>query len=82
MADNDRAAMLYSAVPPKSAQRARFERFLIRRYGEGITLHWIEDPSIKSGFKLEIGNDLYDWTKEGRFQQFREMRGELQKQET
>ena len=82
MADNDRAAMLYSAVPPKSAQRARFERFLIRRYGEGIALHWIEDPSIKSGFKLEIGNDLYDWTKEGRFQQFREMLGELQKQET
>ncbi|MBQ4293121.1 MAG: F0F1 ATP synthase subunit alpha [Lachnospiraceae bacterium] len=75
-------AKLYSKTPPNGAQRARFERFLSKKYGEGCSLIWVEDQTIENGFQLEVGHDLYDWTREGRFQQFKELLEELSKRET
>ncbi len=82
MIPNPSEARLYSKTQPNGAQRARFERFLSRKYGDGCSLVWIEDKTIENGFQLEVGHDLYDWTREGRFQQFREMLEELSKKET
>ena len=50
---------------------ARFKRFLAEKYGEGITLEWIESDDAPGGFRLEAGSDVYDWSAEGRVAQLR-----------
>ena len=64
-------ARLYSAKRPSDAQMARFKRFLAEKYGEGMTLEWIESNDAPGGFRLEAGSDVYDWSAEGRVAQLR-----------
>ena len=64
-------ARLYSAKRPSDAQMARFKRFLAEKYGEGMTLEWIESDDAPGGFRLEAGSDVYDWSAEGRVAQLR-----------
>ena len=64
-------ARLYSAKRPSDAQMARFKRFLAGKYGEGMTLEWIESDDAPGGFRLEAGSDVYDWSAEGRVAQLR-----------
>ncbi len=70
-------AFLYSNVEPDSAQKERFERFLKKKYEEDYQLVWVRDASIPSGFKLVAGSDAYDWTREGRFAQLKNMLSEV-----
>ena len=63
------AATLYSPEAPSQAQKERFESWLSRKYGEGVTLEWVCDSSISGGFRLKVGSELYDWTTEGRMAQ-------------
>jgi len=72
-------ARLYSAVEPSLSAKSRFEKFVQEKYGQDTQFEWIEDSSIQDGFKLEYGNEVYDWTKEGRFEQFREKLQGLQR---
>ena len=64
-----RQAVLTSAARPDAAQWARMEAFLRERYGDGVELIWREDGGLRNGFRLEIGDDAYDWTLEGRMRQ-------------
>ena len=64
-------ARLYSAKRPSDAQMARFKRFVAGKYGEGMTLEWIESDDAPGGFRLEAGSDVYDWSAEGRVAQLR-----------
>ena len=64
-------ARLYSAKKPSDAQMARFKRFVAEKYGEGMTLEWIESDDAPGGFRLEAGSDVYDWSAEGRVAQLR-----------
>ncbi|HIU98504.1 MAG TPA: F0F1 ATP synthase subunit alpha [Candidatus Limadaptatus stercoripullorum] len=64
-------ARLYSAKRPSDAQMARFKRFVAQKYGEGMTLEWIESDDAPGGFRLEAGSDVYDWSAEGRVAQLR-----------
>ena len=66
-------AVLYAASAPSEAQKKRFISFLSDRYGSDIKLEWVKDESLKNGFKLEVGSEVYDWTKEGLFRQFTDM---------
>ena len=66
------AATLYSPEAPSQAQKERFEAWLSRKYGEGVTLEWVCDSSISGGFRLKVGSELYDWTTEGRMAQLGE----------
>lgn len=72
-------ARLYSAVEPSLSAKSRFEKFVQEKYGQDTQFEWVEDSSIQDGFKLEYGNEVYDWTKEGRFEQFREKLQGLQR---
>ena len=65
-------AILRSAEAPSEAQRERFLAFLSKRYGCEAELTWIEDKSIRNGFLLEAGAEVYDWTQEAKLEQFRE----------
>ncbi len=68
-------AVLYAASAPSEAQEKRFISFLSDRYGSDIKLEWVKDESLKNGFKLEVGSEVYDWTKEGLLRQFTDMLG-------
>lgn len=68
---NVRKAYIYSSTAPSAGQEKRFNRFLAEKYGEGIALKWIEEPSLDKGFRLEVGSQIYDWSVEGRFEQLR-----------
>ena len=66
------AAFLYSPEAPTEEQRKRFEDFLARTYPDRtITLTWKKTPSLKGGFRLEVGTDVYDWSLKGRMEQLR-----------
>ena len=65
-------AFIVSAQAPTAEQETRFLTFLKKKYGENIELHWKKDETIKHGFRLEVvGSEVYDWTEEGRFNQFK-----------
>ena len=64
-----RQAILTSAARPGVAQWSRMEAFLRERYGEDVELVWQKDASLRNGFRLEIGDDVYDWSLEGRMRQ-------------
>ena len=70
--ENRLAAKIYSAVAPSEEQSARFAKFIEKKYGEGVSLEWIESDAFPGGFRLEVGSDVYDWSVGGRFRQLRD----------
>ena len=71
-------AELRSARAPTEEQLQRFGAFLSRTYDRKIPLHWEEDAALKSGFRLQVGSDVYDWTFDGRVRQFTDYLRQLQ----
>ena len=65
-------AYLYSKTVPDDAHKERFLEFLRNRYHEEFDLLWVERPKM-SGFRLIVGNEIYDWTRKGRVQQLKDM---------
>ena len=65
-------ARLYSKVSPDDKQLERFGRFLKNKYGQEADLVWVESDAFPGGFRLEVGNDIYDWSVGGRFRQLRD----------
>ena len=57
----EKTAYLYSSCKPTAKQKAGFERFVAKKYGEGYALVWQESDRYKGGFALQVGSDLYDW---------------------
>ena len=70
--NNTSKAYLYSAVEPTESQMAGFVKFLSEKYEHEVKVIWVQTKEFPGGFRLEIGNDVYDWSKEGKFEQLRE----------
>ncbi len=70
-------AVLYAAKEPSEQQQERLLQFLEEKYGKTYELDWHEDVSTGNGFRLVVGDEVYDHTKEGRFLQLKELLGEL-----
>lgn len=46
---------------------------MAKRFGtEGVTFEMEQDASLGGGFILEAGNEVFDWSTNGRMQQFKE----------
>jgi len=71
-------AELRSAQEPTTEQKGRFNEFLTRKYKRKIPLRWIRDDSLRSGFRLQVGSDIYDWSLNGRVRQFTDYLRKLQ----
>ncbi len=71
-------AELHSAQEPNAEQKRRFAEFLAKRYKRKVPLHWERDDSLKSGFRLQVGSDIYDWSLEGRIRQFQDYLRQVQ----
>ncbi len=65
-------AVLRSDRQPSPEQKARFERFLKRTYRRDVPLRWERDKTMRRGFRLQAGSDVYDWTVDGRVRQFQD----------
>ena len=70
-------AVLYAAKEPSEQQQERLLQFLEEKYGKTYELDWHEDVSTGNGFRLVVGDEVYDHTKEGRVLQLKELLGEL-----
>ena len=64
-------AYLYSSLRPDARQEQGFAAFLKNRYQQDLELIWVNEPELDHGFRLEVENDIYDWSPEGLFRQFR-----------
>ena len=80
--EETRTAKLYSAKAPEKADSDRFVAFLRRKYGEGVELEWVEDRTMRNGFRLEVGTHVYDWSEKGLFKQFDAYLNKLRRTET
>jgi F-type H+-transporting ATPase subunit delta len=58
-------AEIASAVPLPDALRAEIEASLARRYGAGLTVSFVEDPTLIGGLRLSAGSDVYDGSVKG-----------------
>ena len=82
MENEIKVAILYSDQKPNDAQTKKFVSFLKEKYGEQTEFRWEKSEEIKKGFRLAVGNDLYDWTLDGRFRQLKKYITSLSEQET
>lgn len=73
----ERVAVLRSDARPTAQQEKRFGDFLRRKYGAEISLRWEQDAKLHGGFRLQVGEDIYDWSLEGRMRQFKEYLSKL-----
>ena len=69
--ETTRSATLWSSAEPSPEQYRRFGAFLARRYGP-TELCWVRDETLAGGFRLQVGEDIYDWSLEGRLRQLQE----------
>ncbi|WP_322174750.1 F0F1 ATP synthase subunit alpha [Acutalibacter caecimuris] len=63
-------AVLRSAKEPSPEQLRRFSAFLEKTYQREIPIHWEKDEALRTGFRLQAGSDIYDWTPHGLARQF------------
>ena len=71
-------AELRSAQKPTDEQLQRFRQFINQTYKRKVPLSWEEDPALRSGFRLQVGSDVYDWTFDGRLRQFTDYLRQIQ----
>lgn len=58
---------------PDEKQLAGIRDFVAKCFGtEGVTFEMEQDASLGGGFILEAGNEVFDWSTNGRMQQFKE----------
>ena len=65
-------ATLLCVTPPDEHQEQGIRAFLQKKYGEDVALTIQQDSSLKSGFQLHVGSEVYDWSTKGRMEQFRQ----------
>ncbi|MFR1632908.1 MAG: F0F1 ATP synthase subunit delta, partial [Oscillospiraceae bacterium] len=66
------AARLYCVNPPSDSQRRGMADFLERTYGVRPEIEIVLDKSLVGGFRLEYGDNVYDWSAQGRINKLKE----------
>lgn len=64
-------ATLLCVTPPTPEQEQAILAFLKKKHGADIDLQVRQDASLQSGFILQVGSEVYDWSTKGRMAQFR-----------
>ena len=68
---NKLTAIIYSDTAPNAEQEKGFIEFLNAKYGD-IALVWKESRAFRGGFRLVVGDEVYDWSAKGRFRQLKD----------
>jgi len=53
-------ARVESAAPLSAELRADVAARVKKKYGEGVSLSFGEDPALLGGLRIQVGSDLYD----------------------
>ena len=61
-----RTARIESAVPLAEAQQAAIKANLTRRYGEGLSFAFAQNPELIGGLRVQVGSDVYDGSVQAR----------------
>ncbi len=69
---DENTAVIRSSKAPSEAQKARFSAFLEKKYGHPVSIVWEKDASLENGFRLSVGDEVFDWSVQGRLQQFKD----------
>lgn len=67
---NNKSAVLYCKNRPSDEELKRFCSFIESRYETSYQVEWEECDDYPGGFRLEVGDDVYDWNIKGRLRQF------------
>jgi F-type H+-transporting ATPase subunit delta len=54
------AAKVESAVALSPELRAAVETSLTGTYGRGLSAHFVENPALIGGLRIQVGSDVYD----------------------
>lgn len=73
----EKKATLRSSTEPSEEQKKRFLTFLSKAYHQEMELVWEKDEALSNGFRLQVGDAVYDWSLESRIRQFRERLSQL-----
>ncbi len=66
-------AVLTYVTEPGKEQLAGFRNYIAGKYGrDDIELELVKDPALGSGFILRVGNEVIDWSTQGRIRQLEE----------
>ena len=65
-------AILFSATEPNEIQKKRFSDFVKEKYGKDVEFVWEKDKTIKKGFRLQVGSEVYDWSVKGLYAQLKQ----------
>jgi F-type H+-transporting ATPase subunit alpha len=69
--DKVNKAKLRYVTAPSEEQLSCIKKFLVKETGnEEIEIELVQDSSLKSGFILSVGTKEYDWSEQGRIEQF------------
>lgn len=71
--------IIYSAVMPTAEQTKGFAEFIKEKYKAAGEVEWRKSDAFPGGFRLEIGNDVYDWSVNGRFRQLYDAMSDIPK---
>lgn len=66
---NNLKAILNSKEEPTILQLSKLQKYLEDKYQSTITIEWQKEESLEYGFTLQVGEDFYDWTLDGMFEQ-------------
>lgn len=69
---NVKAAYLCCEKMPSKEELERFASFIQYRYEVNMPVKWMESHDYVGGFRLVVGDDIYDWNKRGRLRQFQD----------
>lgn len=65
-------AKVFSAAEPDEKQKGYVMSFLTEKYGDNTKLVYEKDDTLVQGFRLEVGNDTYDYSKKTRLKNLAE----------
>ncbi|HEX4119061.1 MAG TPA: F0F1 ATP synthase subunit delta [Verrucomicrobiae bacterium] len=66
-----RTAKIESATPLPSQTQAQIQSDLNRRYGQGLTFTFSQNPALIGGVRVQVGGDVYDGTVQGRLNELK-----------
>ena len=70
--DDKMTAVLYSSEQPSEKDMERLSAFLGDKYQKNVSIGWKKSEKTKGGFRLVAGNDVYDWSAEGKLRQLQD----------
>ena len=66
------SARLYCVTPPTAEQRSGIADFLQKTYGVRPEIEIVIDRAVVGGFRLEYGDNVFDWSAQGRINRLKE----------